>query len=225
LVIGHYLVFSDLKFALRLLAKSPVFAAIAVLTLAVGIGTATVIFSAVNALFLKPIPFIQDVDRLLYFTEADLKRGHDDLGLNYSDFRDLRARMTTLEGMWVHTDRTIIMSGTADPERLIGTDISAEAFQWMGVQPTLGRNFVPADEQRNAPRVALLSYGLWQRRFGGSNDVLNSNVTLNGETVTVIGVMPKGWGYPDLSDLWMPLRIEEEKQNVRGSFWLNGPLR
>jgi putative ABC transport system permease protein len=215
-------VLSDFRYALRLLIKSRTFTVIAVLTLAVGIGSATVIFSAVNAFFLKPLPFIQDPERILYFTQVDLRRGIDDIGLNYRDVQDLQERMTTLDGLWVHSDRTVVMSGGKDAERLLGTEISHDGFSLMGVQPVIGRAFTQADSQPSAPKVALLSYDLWQQRFGGSEEAIGTAVTLNSEPVTIIGVMPKGWAYPDYSDLWMPIVADDKKHVERGSYWLSG---
>ncbi len=215
----------DLRLAFRILVKNWVFTLIAVLTLGVGIGSATVVFSAVNALFLRPLPLIQGSEQLLHFSQTDTSRGSEDIGINYADFRDLSEQMTTIDGAWVFSDRTVILEGTAEPERLLGTELSPRAFSLMGVEPVLGRNFRPEDDAAAAPPVVLLSHALWQRRFGGAADVLGTTVILNGQAATVVGVMPAGWAYPEISDLWTPLRPEPEKATIRGSFWLGGAAR
>lgn len=211
---------SDLRFSIRLLAKSPVFTLIAVITLAIGIGSATVVFSAINAFFLRPLPLIREIDRMLYVAQTDLEHGHGDLGLNYADFLVLKERLTTVEGIWVQSDRTVILNGTNEPERLHGTEISTEAFDLLGVQPILGRNFRPGEDDPQAKRVALISYGLWHRNFGGAAEILGASLSLNGEPTTIIGVMPKGWGYPEVSEIWTPLMSGGEKAQAHGHYYL-----
>lgn len=213
---------TDLKLALRLLAKSPGFTIVAVLTLAVGVGAVTVAFAAVNSVLLKPLPYIQHQDRMLYFNEVDHGRGSGEMGICYADYLDLKARMTTLEGIWVRTDRTVILSGMDEPERLLGTQVGWDAFKLMGVQPILGRNFTAADAAPDAARVVLLSHGLWTRRFGADPAVLDSKVTLNGQPWRVIGVMPPGWGYPDNSAIWSVFDPEPAMATKRASYFLDG---
>jgi len=216
---------SDFRYSCRMLAKSPLFTVIAVLTLTVGIGSATVIFSAINAMFLRPLPLIQDAERLVFMTETDLRRGHDALGLNFADFRDLKARLTTVSGLWIFGDKTVILGGAAEPERLLGTEISPEAFDQMGVKPVVGRNFLPNEDRLDAPRVALLSYGFWQRKYGGSPEVIGTTITANGEPTLIIGVMPKGWGYPQRTEIWTPFSIDSEKAKTRGYYHLNAQAK
>ena len=126
---------TDLRFAFRQLAKAPGFTVVALLTLSIGIGSATVVFSAINALLFKPLPHVTvPEDRLLYATERD-RALPDRLGWNYLDYQSLRERSTTLAGVWVHSDRTVIIAGGEKPERLLGTEISWDAFALMGVPP------------------------------------------------------------------------------------------
>src|SRR5882724_1828068 len=213
--------FSDLKLAARLLAKSPGFTFIAVITLAVGIGSATVVFSAINALLLRPLPLLHDESRLLFVTEKDKLHSQVDLGWNYADFLEVRKRMTTLEGLWAHGDRTVIIAGANEPVRVLGTEVTWDAFNLMGVQPILGRNFTQAEGENNGAKVALISHALWQSRFGGDPSILNSSVPLNGQPVTIIGIMPPVWRYPDTTDVWTPLRDAEDKGMLHGYFWLS----
>lgn len=211
----------DLRYALRMLAKSPMFTVIAVLTLAVGIGSATVVFSAFNAFFLKPLPLMKNVDRLLFVTETDLEGHHDTRGLSYLDFCELKAHLTTTEGIWVFGDMTVILGGPGEPQRLLGTEISWDAFDQLGVHPILGRNFRPEEDQAASPGVALLSYELWEHRYGKKPEVIGSTIMANGETTTVVGVMPKGWGYPEMTEIWTPLRCESERMTTRGDYHFN----
>src|SRR5882724_1703154 len=170
--------FSDLKFAVRLLTKSPGFAAIAILTLALGIGSATTAFTALNAILLRPLPFIEHQDRMLYLNEAVPSKGINSTDICCVDFLDWRKRSQTLGAMWVYETRTVILSGKDGPERVNGCGIGPGAFQAMGVQPLLGRNLTAADDEQNATPVAVLSYGLWQRHFGGDLGVLTQEVTI-----------------------------------------------
>lgn len=217
---------TDLRFALRQLARTPGFTAVALVTLAVGIGSATVVFSAIHALLFKPLPLLASTqDRLLYVTETDRARGAEDLGWNYADFADLRRRSTALDGLWIHADRTVIIKDSNVPERHLGTEITWDAFALMGVNPIRGRGFVAADAELKAPNVALISEGLWKRRFGSDPAIIDTAVTLNSEPTTIIGVMPRGWRYPDLSDVWTPLRADPAKAPARGEFRFSGRAR
>jgi putative ABC transport system permease protein len=217
---------TDLRFAFRQLAKTPGFTVIALLTLALGIGSATAVFSAINAMLFKPLPFFGHLeDRLLFVTETNVPRSQDDMGLNYPDYLDLRRRATTLDGIWIHTNRTVILAGAEIPERQVGTEISWDAFSLMGVLPIEGRNFVAADAEPTAPTVALISAGLWKRRFAGEKDIIGSTVALNGQPTTIIGVMPPNWRYPDLTDVWTPLRVSDEKMKSRGANYFTARAR
>ncbi len=210
--------FTDLRFALRQLAKTPGFTAVALLTLAVGIGSATVVFSALNALLLRPIPHVTvPEERLLFATQTET-RLNQDIGWNYLDYLALRERTSTLAGIWVHSDRTVIIPGSKRPERLLGTEISWDAFGLMGVAPVLGRPFTDQDATAAAAPVALISAGLWQRRYAGAPEVIGTTVSINQQPTLVIGVMPPGWRYPDFTDVWTPLRPDSAKPFARGSF-------
>ncbi len=212
---------SDIRFAFRQLFKSPGFTSIAILTLALGIGSATSCFSALNALLFRPLPYIQHQDRMLWINEALPSKDIDQTDICYLDFLDWQKRSRTLEAIWVYDARTVILSGTDEPERLNGTGLSPGAFQAMGAQPILGRNFRPEEDNLNAPPVAILSYGLWKRRFGGDRQVIGRIVKVNGRATTVVGVMPDGWRYPETVDIWVPLRAALGEP-TRGAFSFSG---
>ncbi|MES2697611.1 MAG: ABC transporter permease [Verrucomicrobiota bacterium] len=212
--------FSDVRFALRQLAKSPGFTVVALLTLSVGIGATTVVFSAIDAFLFKPLPHLSvPEDRLVYAAQVDHLRGEDDRRWSYPDFLAVRERTTAFESSWVHTDRTVIISGGSErPQRYIGTEISWDAFEQLGVKPLRGRTFAAADAAEKAAPVVLINATLWQRRFAQSEEALNSTIVLNGIAHTIVGIMPEGWRYPDRTQLWTPLRPFGEK------FTANAPL-
>jgi len=120
----------------------------------------------------------------------------------------------------------VIIAGTrSDPERLLGSELSAGAFEQLGVKPILGRDFAARDNTFETPEVALLSHALWQRRFGGDPSIVDTPVVLNGKPTTIVGVMPKGLAYPEMTDIWVPQRKDPSKGNSRGSYHLFGSAR
>ena len=208
---------ADLRFAFRLLAKSPGFTAIAVLTLALGIGSATTAFSALNALLLRPLPLIQNQDRMLWINEAIPAKDVDRTDICYADFLDWRQRTQTLSAIWVYDTRTVILGGADAPERILGCGVTAGAFQAMGVRPVRGRDFLAAEDSPKAEHVALIGHDLWRRKFGGSDDVVGQSVKVNGQPTKIVGVMPPGWRYPETADLWVPLGYDAAGAR-RGNF-------
>lgn len=214
---------SDLRFAFRQLAGAPAFTLIALLTLSVGIGSATVVFSAINAFLFKPLPHIAvPEDRLVFATQTERTRGNTDAGWAYADHLVVRQRATTLAGLWIHSDFTALISGGELPARFRGTQISPDAFDLMGVRPLLGRNFTRADATPHAPAVTLITASLWKNRFDSDRGIVGRAITLNGKTATIIGVMPDGWRYPEISDLWIPLVADPAKAGQHGYFMFSG---
>src|SRR5438270_704378 len=209
---------NDLRFGARMLVKTPAFTIIAGLALALGIGASTTTFSVINALLLKPWPYIQDQSRVLYVSEYFPKVSSDhDAGVSYPDYLDFKQQATTLEGFGTTSTATIILSDGEKPDRYLGAFITADAFSFLGVKPVHGRTFRAEEDRKGAAPVALLGYEIWQNHFGSDVNIVGRVVTINGKRVTVVGVMPKGWRFPEASDLWMPLQIEE-KENPRGNF-------
>jgi putative ABC transport system permease protein len=214
----------QLRFATRMLVKTPAFTIIAVLALALGIGASTTIYSAVNALLVKPWPYMKDQERILYFSQYFTKLADQDAGLSLPDFLEFREQAKSFEGMAAAEDVTFILTGSEKPERYLGSFISAEAFSFLGVEPVLGRLFRPEEDQKNAAPVALLGYDVWRTNFGGERSVLGRVVTINGKRSTIIGVMPPGWRFPTKSDIWMPLAMDPT-EHTRGNFFLFGIAR
>src|SRR5438132_834587 len=209
---------NDIRFGARMLVKTPAFTIITGLALALGIGASTTTFSVVNALLLKPWPYIQDQERVLYVSEYFPKVSSDhDNGVAYPDYLDFKQKATTLEGFGTTSIATMILSDGEKPDRYLGAYITADAFSFLGVKPALGRTFRAEEDRKGATPVALLGYEIWQNHFGSDANIVGRVVAINGKRVTVVGVMPKGWRVPEASDLWMPLQIEE-KENTRGNF-------
>jgi putative ABC transport system permease protein len=193
---------------------------VALVTLALGIGVNTAIFSAVDSILLRPLPF-KDPDRLVSVWEQTLRLGIHRNEVAPANFFDLRNQNQTLEGIGAYGPLDINLTGEGDPERLSGQLVSANVFSILGVEPALGRTFLQDEDQTGQHRVVVLSYGLWQRRFNGDPSLLNRNITLNGEAFTVVGVMPRGFFFPEReNELWVPWAMEPEEASGRGDHYL-----
>jgi putative ABC transport system permease protein len=203
-----------------MLVKTPGFTMIAILAVALGIGASTTMFSSINALLLRPMPLIQDQERLIAVSQFFTKTPDQEAGTSFPDYLEWKKNATTLDGIAAVQPATFIISGGDKPERYLGGQISADAFSFLGVQPILGRQFRPEEDELNAAPVALIGYQVWQEHFGGDRGVVGKIIPINGKQVTVIGVMPKGWRFPEICDIWMPLQMEE-KDHPRGHFFLD----
>jgi putative ABC transport system permease protein len=210
----------DLRYACRMLVKTPGFTSIAVLAVALGIGASTTMFSAINALLLRPMPLMQDQERLVSISQFFHKNADQNAGTSFPDFVQWKKEVTTFDGIAAIQESTAIVSGGDKPERYLGGEISANAFSFLGVQPILGRQFRPEEDDLNAAPVALIGYDLWQNHFAGDRSVVGKTIPINGKQRTIIGVMPKGWRFPEVCDLWMPLQMDE-KEHPRGNFFLD----
>lgn len=195
----------DVRYGLRIFRKNPGFAAIAVLTLALGIGANTAIFSIVNSILLRPLPF-KDPDRLVTLGHAYPKL---DLIAPVSPpgFINYRDRANVFESAAVSSGTSVTMTGQGDAERIQGRQVSAAFFSTVGVAPILGRDFLPEEDQEGKGRVVILSQGLWQRSFGSDPNILGRIITLDGESYTVIGINPATFNLYGQDELWMPLAL------------------
>jgi putative ABC transport system permease protein len=210
---------NDLRFALRLLLKQPGFTAIAVLALGVGIGLATAVFNSFSGIMLRPVPHIVDEDRIVYVNPFFLNAAGNDLPMAAGDFFDLRAETKTLEGMMVTRNRTMVLGGEDKPERLASVAVSPGGLGMLGARPLLGRVFNPEEEKLGAAPTAVLSYHIWHRRFGGRDDIVGHVAMINGQSTTIVGVMPEGFRFPELADAWEPLPDDPKDPNSqRGNF-------
>jgi predicted permease len=194
----------DLRFAVRMLLKSPGFTLIAVLCTALGIGSNTAIFSVVNAILLRPFPYA-DPERIVAVNATQLKGGITQGDLSYLDYQDLQKQSSTLAQVAAYTGRSLTFSDSEEPERVSGEAISAELFPMLGVKPVLGQNFRPEDDRPGADGAILLSHDLWLRRFEGDPAIVGKTVIVNSLGYTVAGVMPPGFGFPERQAAWIPL--------------------
>ncbi len=209
---------SDVRFALRQLAKSPSFTFVAIVALALGVSTATTMFTFYNALLVRPLPFITDEASLLTIRSYKVSEPKDDFDNSIPDFHDIRRLTPSLSNALTVWNRTYILGGNDRPERSLGSWITADGFQTLGVQPALGRPFRPDEGKPGAPPVAILGHALWQRAFGGNPDIVGQTVTLNNIAVTVVGIMPSGFAFPEFSELWQPFPDDQmTSESDRGS--------
>jgi putative ABC transport system permease protein len=192
----------DLRYGARMLWKNPGFTIVAVITLSLGIGANTAIFSVVNAVLLRPLPY-PEADRLVHLTERHPK--FETMSISYPDFIDWRARNHVFEYLGVYNFGSYNLTGSGEPERLLGGRISADAFAALRVQAALGRLFTNEEDKPGAPAVVVLSHELWQRRFGGNPSILNQSLTFNDRAYTVVGVMPPDFRFSGRTELWVPV--------------------
>jgi putative ABC transport system permease protein len=206
---------NDLRYAARTLVRTPAFTLTAVLTLALGIGANTAMFSVVNAVLLRPLPFA-DPDRLMFVFSRNTQRNAGQMRVSALDFEDWRRDTRAFDAMAGHTGTGFTFSGSeAAPELAIGQVVTADLFRVLGVKPLIGRLFTPDEFTAGRERVLLLSYGLWQRRFGGDAAIVGRTVTVNGRAYEVAGVMPRGFTYPtDRYQLWAPLALSQSPDSL-----------
>ena len=211
---------NDIRYGARGLWKRPGFTAIAVLTLALGIGANTAIFSVVNAVLLRPLQF-RDPDRLVMIWEDATFAGFPRNTPAPANYVDWKNQTQSFEDIAATNEGTFNLTGDGNPERVAAYSVSANFFPLLGVSPALGRTFVPDDDRFGAPKVAVLSHALWQGRYGGDPQIINRDIQLDGAKYTVVGVMPAGFQFME-SDvrLWVPQAFEPEVLANRGGHFL-----
>jgi putative ABC transport system permease protein len=202
----------DCRFALRSLARSPGFTLIAVLTLALGIGANTAIFSVVNAVLLRPLAYAQP-EQLVSLRSRLTGRGRTDVPMSEPEYQDLQREVPALGEVSAVWPININLTGLGEPERIQAAVVSSNYFSLLGAAPILGRDFTKADDVGRIGYVALISYDLWQRRFGGDRAVIGKSVRLDDDPITIIGVMPRGFRHPVESgaspmELWAPIALD-----------------
>ena len=185
----------DLRYALRVLAKDFGFSAVAVLTLALGIGANTAIFTVVNAVLLRPLPYPES-DRLLFLYNTNLKRASGRGPFSLMRLDQLRSESRSFSNLAGFCNETFNLTGVEQPEQLQAARVSASFLQTLGVHPVLGRDFLPEEDREGAKPVVMLSYGLWQRRFGGNPDVIGTSLALDSQAHTIVGILPPGLDQP-----------------------------
>ena len=211
----------DIRFGARMLWKRPGFTAVAVLTLALGIGANTAIFSLVNAVLLKPLPFAEP-ERLVMLWEDATRIGFPRNTPAPANFVDWKAQTTSFEGMAAVSWVSLNLTGRGEPQKLGGHAVTADLFPLLGVRPALGRVFTDEEQKPGSDsRVVILSHGLWRDTFGGEASVVGRDLLLSGEKYTVVGVMPAGFQFLDPNvRLWVPLALSPEDWANRGGHYL-----
>jgi len=202
----------DLRYGLRMLTKNPGFTVVAVLTLALGIGVNTVIFSVINAVLLRPLPF-QNPDRLVQLWESEHGSGRYELtGADYLEWQAQTRSLqeTSLHCYWPNFNA----SGSGEPERATAAKVQANFFSLLGVLPAVGRTFQKGEDQAGQDHVVLISFGFWERHFGGKKDAVGTGLELNNEKYSVVGVLPAWFHFLDDPDVWIPLDMRP--QNIGG---------
>src|SRR5215210_3565826 len=175
----------DLRFGVRMLARRPGFTLVAIITLALGIGANTAIFSVVNTVLLQPLPY-EDPDRLVMVWEDGSQQGFPRNSVSAANYVDWRDQNQVFEGMAIIGRMNFNLTGAGEPERIDGRRVSANLFDLIGVKPHLGRAFFLEEDQPGANRVVIMSHGLWQRRFASDMNITGKSITLNGESFTVV---------------------------------------
>ncbi len=222
--------FQDLRHAARMLLRTPLFTTVVIFTLAVGIGANTAMFSVVNAVLLQRLPFAEP-DRIVDINEVetqDRARG----AIAPANFVDWRAQSTSFDALSVYSVRNMnVATSGGEPERVPAAATSSTFFTVLGVQPILGRAFVPSDAEPGQATSVVLGYGFWQRRFAGSPDAVGQTIRINGDPFTVVGVMPASMNFPERAELWIPSVYDlpaggggDPREN-RGAHYLRGIAR
>jgi putative ABC transport system permease protein len=211
-------IWQDVRYALRTFAKDPGFASIVVITLALGIGATTAIFSVLDGVLLRPLPY-PDVERLVVVRErSTAAAGFNLLSVSWPDYLDWRAQNHVFDRLAVFRVMNVNLTGAGDAERLNASLASSDLFATMGIAPIAGRGFVPAEDAAGAERNVVISERLWRSHFNADPGLVGTTIALNGDPHTVVGVMPSGMRYPSrLTDVWLPLGLFVQTLPPRGA--------
>jgi len=210
---------ADVRYAIRMLAKSPAFTFIAVLTLALAIGANTAIFSVVNAVLLRPLPY-PNADQLIrvFGTQPTL----DEAPTSPANFLEWRNENQVFSRIATWNGQGFNLTGTDKPERVIGARVSSDIFQLLGVQPLLGRDFTADEDRDGADRVVILSYEFWQSRFAGDLNAIRQTIKLSDQTYTIVGVMPRGFAFPSArAQIWTPVAFNAAERATRDTNFID----
>ena len=212
----------DLRYGLRMLTKNPGFTVVAVLALALGIGANSAIFSVVNAVLLKPLPF-EKSEQLMQVWSTNTKRGQTSAPASYPNFADWRDQNNVFEHMAAYSGASAAFTYADLPEQLEGVGATVDLFKVLGAQPLMGRTFLPEDEKSGSSRVVVLAHSLWQRRFNSDPKIIGQQIKFDGESTTVIGIMPQGFHFPlddENPEFWVPIDPKQSFNDERGANYL-----
>lgn len=223
----------DVRYGVRVLLKSPGFTAIAVLTLALGIGANTAIFSVVYAVLLRSLPY-REPERLTQLYETGLRSGGSRDWVSFSNFLDWRRLNQVFEDIAAYRYWPFTVVGGEVPEAVLGLQVTANLFDVLGVSPALGRTFLAEEDQPGKGNVVVLSYGFWQRSFGGNRSLAGRRITIDGQSCVIVGVMPESFQFPygvpgDIAlsgiDLWVPMRNPDVQNRGSRNYWAIARLK
>src|SRR5271168_2893961 len=200
----------DIRYGIRRLAKSPGFTVVTVLTLALCIGANTAIFSAVNAILIRPLPY-QDSSRLVSIWTRSPFFDFSRMGSSIPDFRDIQSQSAKLSQISAYRFLTVNLTGQGAPQELSAAGVSPDFFSMLGVAPLRGRSFLASEMQPGQDRVAVLSYGVWRDTFGSDPRAIGRTVTLDDKPYTIVGVMPPAFDFPNETKLWTPLVLTDKE--------------
>ncbi len=207
----------DLRYGFRMLLKSPGFTLVAIIALALGIGANTAIFSVVNAVLLRSLPF-PEPERLASINAVNVKKGGDDLsGASPADFLDWKAQTNSFAALTAYSGGSVNLTGGEAPEQFEGARVADDFFEVFGVRPLIGRTILPEENVIRANRVIVLSHRLWQRRFGGDSSIVGKTLTIGGKPTMVIGIMPPDFKQPAYAEAWTPLLMDSGELKGRES--------
>ena len=209
----------DIRFALRTFRKSPAFVAFAVIPLALGLGANAAIFSVVDAVLFRSLPF-RDAGRLVEVWEDSSRIGFPRDTPAPANFADWKQRNHVFEDMAALNDDLYALTGDGPPQQVEGSPVTANLFPLLGVTPILGRNFTEAEDQPGGPRVVLIGYSLWQDRFSADRNIVGREIWLSNQKYQVIGVMPRGIAFPEQSQIWLPIALSPQQLTGRTNHYL-----
>lgn len=203
----YHMILQDLRYACRMLRKTPWMAALKVAVLALGIGGATIAFSLANGLLLRPLPYPHP-ERLAAVDESSPQQHEDSIGVAFPNYLDFRARNRAFAELALYDSDRATLGGAGEAVRVPSADVSAGLFRVLGVRPRLGRVFQPDEDLPHGPRAVLLGEHLWRERYGADPALLGKTIQVNGAAAAVVGVMPAGFHFPDQAEVWLPLRLD-----------------
>jgi putative ABC transport system permease protein len=209
----------DIRHALRMLVRTPAFSIIAILTFAVGIGANTAIFSVVDGVLLRALPY-PDPDRITMVWLDNRRENIKEDITSYPNYRDWRDQNQSYAYLAAYSETAFALTGAGEAERLYGAQVTTNFFDVIGVKPAMGRLFTAVNETEGQDALVLISHGLWQRRFGGAPDIVGKTITLSTRVHEIIGVMPPDMRWPERAEFWKPLAPVQAQRESRGSFWL-----